>query len=156
MANYNLDRFIKAQRESYKTALEEIKAGEKQSHWMWFIFPQLKGLGMSYMANYYGIKNLEEAKEYLKKDYLRGNLIEISEVLLDLESDNATEIFGTPDDMKLHSSMTLFAIASGRDSVFHKVLNKFFHGSYDAKTLSLIGEQNNKLGLATTIKGEES
>lgn len=138
MANYNLDRFIDAQKESYKTALEEIKAGEKQSHWMWFIFPQLKGLGMSYMANCYGIRNLEEAKEYLKNDYLRNNLLEISEALLELESDDATKIFGTPDDIKLRSSMTLFALISSEGSIFHKVLDKFFTGSFDEKTIELL------------------
>lgn len=139
MSEYNLERFVKAQKSSYSVALSEIRAGQKQSHWMWYIFPQIRGLGMSSMADYYGIQDLQEAEAYLKNPMLKHNLVEISEALLELPTDSANEVFGYPDNMKLKSSMTLFAIISGEDSVFHKVLDKFFGGAFDTKTIELAG-----------------
>ena len=159
MKKYNLERFVKAQNEygTYELALSEIKAGRKRSHWIWFIFPQLKGLGSSYNAQYYGIEDSNEAKEYLEHPVLGPRLLEISEALLRLqENDPAVVMGGSPDDMKLKSSMTLFAavseavsedvsedvseVASTHDSVFHRVLEKFFGGKMDKKTLKIISE----------------
>ncbi len=138
MKEYDLSRFTEAHKEKYDTALSEIKAGRKRSHWMWYIFPQLRGLGRSVTAEFYGIADLAEAKAFLSDPYLGKNLREISEVLLTLESDNATEIFDRPDDMKLRSSMTLFDCASETDHVFQKVLQKFFEGRPDYRTLDML------------------
>lgn len=138
MKEYDLSRFTEAHKEQYDTALSEIKAGRKRSHWMWYIFPQLRGLGRSVTAELYGIADLAEAKAFLSDPYLGKNLREISEVLLTLESDNATEIFDRPDDMKLRSSMTLFDCASETDHVFQKVLQKFFKGRPDYRTLDML------------------
>jgi uncharacterized protein (DUF1810 family) len=106
-----LERFVTAQQSYYKTALHEIQNGQKRSHWMWFVFPQIAGLGYSETTQYYAIQDLEEAKDFLKSDILGKNLIEISEALLHVKSDDATEVMGWPDNMKLKSSMTLFALA---------------------------------------------
>lgn len=135
-----LNRFVKAQENTYSTALQEIKSGRKKSHWMWFIFPQLKGLGFSETAQFYGINGLSEAQEYLQHPVLGGRLREISRALLTLESGDAHAIFGYPDDMKLKSSMTLFAEV-GNDSVFDEVLMKFFDGEKDQKTLELLKQK---------------
>ncbi len=136
--SYNLERFIKAQELDYKIALSEIRQGRKRSHWIWYIFPQLRGLGYSSMADYYGIENLEEAKAYLGDATLKARLIEISEALLSLPSNNASEIMGHPDDIKLFSSMTLFAEATGNVSVFQDVLDKFYEGKRDMTTIKLL------------------
>ena len=133
----NLDRFKKAQEKEYDTALSEIKNGHKVSHWMWYIFPQLKGLGMSAMSEFYGIDGLEEAKEYLNDEYLKNNLIEISECLLDLD-DNIINILGYPDNYKLNSCMTLFDYVSNDIDVFKKVIDKFYNGEKDIKTLEML------------------
>lgn len=133
----NLSRFIEAQGQNYKRALQEIKAGHKCSHWMWFIFPQLKGLGRSATSTYYGIDGLSEAEEYLSHPILGNRLREISEALLKLDSNNAHDIFGSPDDLKLRSCMTLFDKVSPYD-IFNDVLNKFFGGETDYKTLKLL------------------
>lgn len=108
--NYKLTHFLTAQNQVYLKALLEIQQGQKQSHWMWFIFPQLKRLGTSGAANYYGIKNLEEAKVYIKHPVLGKHLKQINIALLDLTNKTAADIFGSPDDMKLHSCMTLFSL----------------------------------------------
>lgn len=129
-----LDRFLTAQQDSYKTALREIQSGQKVSHWMWYIFPQIAGLGYSQMAQYYAIRDIEEAKEYLKNDILRRRLLEISQALLETESDDAAYVMGRPDDLKLKSSMTLFLLAEPECQVFQKVLDKFFQGEKDEKT----------------------
>ncbi len=136
--NYNLDRFKTAQDTDYKTALSEIRNGRKVSHWMWYIFPQMKQLGYSPTAQYYGIGSLDEAKSYIADDTLRQHLVEISEALLALESDNASQIMGYPDDMKLKSCMTLFMLAAPEISVFQAVLDKFYGGEPDKKTIELI------------------
>jgi len=135
---HSLNRFTDAQRSAYATALSEIRNGRKRSHWMWFIFPQIQGLGFSEAARYYGIKDINEAKAYLNHPVLGGRLIEISNELLKLESHNASEIFGSPDDLKLRSCMTLFASVPGADPVFHSVLDKFFGGIKDIKTLQIL------------------
>jgi len=134
----DLKRYTDAQQTSYETALSEIRSGRKRSHWMWYIFPQIQGLGMTPTSQYYAIKDLREAKEFLADPYLGGNLREISGALLELESSNASAVFGFPDDLKLRSSMTLFAEA-GDDEVFQKVLDKFFDGKKDERTLSILG-----------------
>jgi uncharacterized protein (DUF1810 family) len=138
MGSYNLERFVTAQKGTYEAALREIKNGHKESHWIWFIFPQMRGLGISRMSDYYGIGSLEEAKEYLRHPVLGPRLKEISEVLLKLSSDNADEIFGWPDNMKLRSSMTLFSEADAENRIFAGVLRKFFKGEKDERTLELI------------------
>jgi uncharacterized protein (DUF1810 family) len=134
----NLERFIDAQGSSYPVALSEIKNGKKQSHWMWFIFPQVEGLGFSATSKYYAIKDIHEAGEFLKHPILGQRLIQISHELLNLESNDAHKIFGSPDDLKLKSSMTLFSLVHNADPVFQLVLDKFFKGSKDSKTLQII------------------
>lgn len=135
---FNLSRFKNTQSLYYKQALEEIKKGRKETHWMWFIFPQLKHLGYSDNAKYYGISSLEEAKAYIKDDELRSRLIEISQALLGIENKNAEEIFGWPDDKKLNSCMTLFECADTECSVFGTVIDKYFDGKRDEKTLAIL------------------
>lgn len=139
-----LERFVDAQKNTYRTALGEIRAGQKKSHWMWFVFPQIAGLGRSGTARYYAIENLEEAKNYMEHPVLGQRLVEISEALLNVKSDYASEVMGWPDDLKLKSSMTLFAAAKPECGVFQKVLDKFFRGEKDRRTLELLGltEQN--------------
>lgn len=136
--SFDLSRFTKAHRYSYQTALSEIKNGRKTSHWMWYIFPQMRGLGRSDTSRYYAIQSLDEAKAFLKDPYLGKNLLEISNTLLALDTNNATEVFGKPDDWKLKSCMTLFSIISEDGSVFHKVLDKFFYGKPDKRTLKIL------------------
>ena len=135
---YHLDKFIKAQQEDYNQALKEIKGGRKLTHWVWYIFPQIKGLGTSNTALYYAIECLDEAKEYLKNDYLRHNLLEISQALLDLDSNNPTEILGYPDDLKVQSCMTLFYYADPSITVFKEIIDKFYNGKFDTNTINLI------------------
>lgn len=134
----DLERFLIAQQTYYRVALEEIKAGQKRSHWMWFIFPQIAGLGRSETARYYAIKNMEEAKTYMEDYTLSSNLIEISEALLEVKSNDALEVMGWPDNLKLKSSMTLFALAKPECEVFQKVLDKFFRGERDQKTVEIL------------------
>lgn len=136
---YSLNRFIEAQENMYDIALEEIKKGEKRSHWMWYIFPQLRGLGYSYMSHVYGVDGLMEAKGYLADPILSARLIEISETLLTHKDKSAYDIFGDIDGMKLQSSMTLFALASDEDSIFHQVLDCFYDGEMDPVTVSKVG-----------------
>lgn len=121
----------------YDTALTEILNGRKRSHWMWFIFPQLKGLGRSAMSEYYGIDGESEAREYLTHPVLGNRLREISEALADLDTNDAHSVFGSPDDMKLRSSMTLFD-AIEPNSIFNQVLAKFYKGRRDKKTLAIL------------------
>lgn len=135
---YNLSRFTAAHDRDFSTALREIKSGRKISHWMWYIFPQIRGLGRSSTSQYYSIQNLDEAIAFLNDPYLGGNFQEICQALLALETNNATEVFGKPDDIKLKSSMTLFAMASEENSIFHQVLEKFFKGKYDELTLRIL------------------
>ena len=133
----SLDRFLKAQEDMYVTALQEIKNGEKESHWMWYIFPQLRGLGRSEMSYIYGINGVEEAKAYLEHPVLSARLIEISETLLEHPDVIIEDLIGDLDVIKLQSSMTLFASISEPDSVFHKVLDCFYDGEMDLMTVNL-------------------
>ena len=139
---YNLKRFLAPQEqnyEGYEMALGEIKSGRKKSHWIWYIFPQLKILGKSYNAKYYGIENAEEAKGYLIHPVLGARLIEITQALLDLEEKDPLKVMRSGiDKQKLQSSMTLFAYLSEENSIFHKVLKKFFDGEQDNSTLSFL------------------
>ena len=135
---YNIERFIKIQKEDYAMALKEIKNGRKRNHWMWYIFPQLKGLGTSAMAQYYGLENLEEAKEYYNNDYLRKNLLEITKALLSLDNTNIESILGYPDNLKLLSCMTLFEIVDEHEKVFSQILDKYYNGKRDTNTIHLI------------------
>lgn len=137
----DLQRFLDAQKNNYSDALSEIRNGRKQSHWMWFIFPQVQGLGNSEYARRYAIRDLEEATEYLNHPDLRVRLVEISNAMLQVNHNNATTILGKPDDMKLHSSMTLFSLVEGADPVFERVLKKFFGGKKDEKTLRILGRE---------------
>jgi uncharacterized protein (DUF1810 family) len=133
-----LKRFIEAQERDYASALTEIKNGRKRSHWMWYIFPQIQGLGFSETSRFYAIRNLDEAEEFLKHPLLGQRLIDICNALLTLDTNNANSVFGSPDDMKLKSSMTLFAALPGAHPVFNAVLMKFFKGTKDDMTLNII------------------
>ena len=135
---FDLNRFVQAQEEVYPRALAEIKRGGKRSHWMWFIFPQIDGLGYSSTAKFFAIKSVHEAKAYLTHAVLGPRLIECSTVLLQLKGLSASDIFGFPDDLKLRSSMTLFASVSEADSVFSRVLQQYYQGQPDEKTLELL------------------
>jgi uncharacterized protein (DUF1810 family) len=134
-----LDRFVTAQSGVYDRALAEIRNGRKESHWMWFIFPQLIGLGSSSMARQYGIADANEARAYLAHPILGPRLIEITQAVLDLNKRSANEIFGSPDDMKLRSCATLFAHVSSASSVFHQIIDKYYGGEPDPKTLAILG-----------------
>ncbi len=137
----DLSRFYEAHKLSYSTALEEIKGGRKQTHWMWYIFPQIKGLGHSEASRYYGIQNISEARDYLADSYLCDHLTECCKALLELKTNDPSEVLGFIDDMKLQSSMTLFKLASNQeDTIFDKVLQKFFDGKLDPNTKMIIGK----------------
>lgn len=138
MKNYNLERFITAHNRDYDIACNELKQGKKLSHWMWYIFPQIKGLGKSSTSEYYGIQSLDEAKAYINHPILSNNMIKVCQVLLSLESNNPTEIFGRPDDMKLKSSMTLFSLAADDNRIFVRVLDKFYNGKLDNRTIRIV------------------
>ena len=134
----SLERFVKAQELAYPIALQDIKKGKKRSHWMWYIFPQLRGLGTSTMAHKYGIVDLGEAKAYLEHPVLSARLYELCGELLKHKDKSAYDIFGDIDAMKLKSSMTLFALTSKEYTIFDEVLECFFDGERDAITLKLI------------------
>lgn len=134
----SLKRFEDAQENMYQIALKEIVNGKKESHWMWYIFPQLRGLGYSHMAYTYGIDGIEEAKAYLAHPVLSARLIEITEALLGHKEKTIYQILGDVDSMKLRSSMTLFASLSEERSVYHKVLESFYEGQMDELTLKLM------------------
>jgi len=138
MSSNKLKRFLDAQQRDYATALAEIKAGRKRSHWIWYIFPQIQGLGFSEISKKYAIADLPEAAASLAHPVLGERLKEISQVLLTLETNNATVVMGSPDDLKLRSSMTLFAQVPGADPVFDAVLKKYFQGEKDKATLQLL------------------
>ena len=137
---YDLDRFVKAQEKMYDIALNEIKNGKKISHFMWYIFPQLKGLGYSDISNYYGISGLEEAKEYLEDEILGNRLYNITLELLKIDEDDPINIFGNVDALKLKSSMTLFDIVSD-DEIFYDILKKYYGGKKDERTIALLGKK---------------
>ena len=137
-APVNLERFLEAQRGTYEQALAEIRSGRKQSHWMWFIFPQYDGLGASAMAKRYAIKSVAEAEAYLSHPVLGARLLECAEAALALPGRSASEVFGYPDDLKLRSCATLFAAVSPAGSVFEKLLEKYFAGGRDEGTIRLL------------------
>ena len=134
-----LDKFVSAQARDYDTALAEIRSGRKRSHWMWYIFPQLQGLGFSPTAQYYGIRDLEQAKDYMAHPVLGPRLVEISGALLALPGSNPSAVMGYPDDLKLCSCMTLFELAAPEEPVFGRVLEKYYGGRRDRMTLNLLG-----------------
>jgi uncharacterized protein (DUF1810 family) len=134
----DLNRFLEAQRETYDRALAEIKRGHKQSHWMWYIFPQLADLGLSSTAKFYGIKDVTEASAYLAHPVLGQRLIDISTAMLQVEGKTANQILGSPDDLKLRSSMTLFSLVQPTNPVFQAVLDKYYGGELDEKTMELV------------------
>lgn len=138
---FDLDRFVRAQDGIYQQALAEIHAGRKQSHWMWFVFPQLDGLGSSAMARRYAIASEEEARAYLDHPVLGPRLIDAARAALAVDGRSARDIFGTPDDLKLRSSATLFARVSPPASVFEELLAKYFGGRPDDETIRLLGAQ---------------
>ena len=138
--DYNLGRFIRAQELSYPAALREIRQGRKQTHWMWYIFPQLAALGKSYNAKFYGIADLDEARAYIEHPVLGARLRELCEILLGLEKNDPYAVMGSPDDKKLRSSMTLFAHATEDNAVFLAVLDKFFGGKQDGYTLQILNK----------------
>lgn len=136
---YDLRRFVQAQEDDFDQALSELRSGRKRSHWMWYIFPQFAGLGFSSTSKLYAIKSIEEAKAYLSHALLGTRLLACAEATVRIEGKSAHEIFGSPDDMKLRSCATLFASISPAGSVFHQLLDKYFHGERDDKTLRLLG-----------------
>ena len=136
---YNLSRFLRAQEDDYRQALSEIKSGQKRSHWMWYIFPQIDGLAFSSTSKHYSIKSVGEAKAYLDHPILGARLLECAEAVGCVEGRSATEIFGSPDDLKLRSCATLFACVSSPGSVFDRLLGDCYRGRRDGKTLELLG-----------------
>lgn len=136
---HDLNRFVEAQEHTCDQALSEVRGGRKRSHWMWFVFPQYDGLGFSPTSRRYAIKSVAEAEAYLRHAVLGPRLRESFEAVLGLEGRSASEVFGSPDDMKLRSCATLFACLSPAGSVFERVLEKYYHGRRDEKTLRLLG-----------------
>jgi uncharacterized protein (DUF1810 family) len=136
---HGLSRFVQAQQKDYEQVLGEIRRGRKRSHWMWYIFPQLEGLGFSPTSRHYSIKSVAEARAYLSHPVLGPRLVESARAALGVEGRSAFDIFGSPDEMKLKSCATLFAYVSPSGSVFEQVLDKYFQGGRDGKTLRLLG-----------------
>jgi uncharacterized protein (DUF1810 family) len=134
----NLNRFLEAQETKYKDALSEIKNGRKLTHWMWYIFPQIAGLGFTDFNVFYAIQNKEEATQYLNHPVLGKRLLEITKVVAEINGKTALEIFGKPDERKLKSSMTLFSILNDPNPIFQQVLDKYYKGMKDENTLQLI------------------
>jgi uncharacterized protein (DUF1810 family) len=136
-----LGRFVDAQEGVYSLALSELRSGRKETHWIWFVFPQIEGLGHSWNSRHYAIKSLKEAREYLKHPVLGRRLVECSEAVLALRGRSILEILGHPDDLKFRSSMTLFEAAAGAGSLFSRLLDKYFDGTRDARTLRALDSQ---------------
>lgn len=136
--SHDLERYISAQGAGYPVALAEVKQGKKESHWMWYIFPQIKGLGCTETSDFYAIQDINEAENFLNHPVLGSRLVKITKALLVTERSSAAEIFDHPDDLKLKSSMTLFASLFNADPVFHSVLEKFFSGRKDEETLRIM------------------
>ncbi len=137
---FDLIRFTNAQESIYDRVLAELKSGRKRTHWMWYIFPQFDGLGQSTTSKHYAIKSIEEARQYLNHPILGTRLLECAEAVFAIEGRSISEIFGDPDDLKLKSSMTLFACVAEPRSVFVRILDKYFHGERDVRTLHLSTE----------------
>jgi len=136
---HDLEGFVRAQAGVYEQALAEIRSGRKRSHWMWFVFPQAYGLGSSPTSNRFGIRSLEEARAYLRHPVLGPRLVACAEAVLGVVGRSAREIFGSPDEVKLRSSATLFAAVSESGSVFERLLDAYFEGRPDERTLQLMG-----------------
>ena len=136
--------FIQAQNAVYPSVIKELTEGHKRTHWMWFIFPQVKGLGHSTMAQRFAIESLEQAKEYLQHDVLGARLMECAELLLLHPDKSALDIFGSPDNLELQSSLTLFAFAAGNKCVFEQLLSQFYEGSYDINTIRMLKKINDQ------------
>ena len=134
---FDLQRFVDAQARNYADAIDELRAGEKRTHWMWYVFPQYAGLGRSPMAKRFAIGSLDEAKAYLRHHILGPRLVECGTAVLAVKGVTAHDIFGSPDDMKLHSSATLFSRVAEPGSVFHRILERYFDGQPDKRTLEL-------------------
>ncbi len=143
---FDLNRFLQAQTNDYDRALAEIRAGQKRSHWMWYIFPQFAGLGSSAMSQRYAIKSRAEAVAYLRHEILGPRLIACAEAALAVSDKSALQIFGSPDDRKLHSSATLFAAVGGPESVFERLLEKYFPEGRDAQTIRLLSAASDGAG----------
>ena len=139
---HDLTRFVQAQERDYQQAIAEIRSGRKRSHWMWYIFPQFEGLGFSATSQQYAINSIAEAEAYLQHPVLGPRLLECARATLGLEGPSAAEVFGSPDDMKLRSCATLFASVSPAGSVFEQLLDKYFGGQRDEKTLELLGRRS--------------
>jgi len=139
---FALSRFVSAQEPIYDVALAELRKGRKESHWMWFIFPQLAGLGTSSMAREYAIRSLDEARAYLSHPVLGPRLLDCCGALLTVNGRSASEIMGSPDDMKLRSSMTLFSLAGSSHLEFEDVISKYFGGLHDVRTTQLLKDQS--------------
>jgi uncharacterized protein (DUF1810 family) len=138
-----LDRFVKAQDDVYVNVLSELRAGRKTSHWMWFIFPQIAGLGTSEISRFYAIKYIDEANDYLRHPTLGPRLLECTEAVLSIRGRSAHDVFGYPDEIKLKSCMTLFASISAGGSVFERAIDRYFEGKRDSRTLELLeGERS--------------
>jgi uncharacterized protein (DUF1810 family) len=138
MSGHDIDRFLKAQEQDYDRALAELRSGRKQTHWMWYIFPQFDGLGISQTSKFYAIKSLAEAQAYLQHPILGRRLIECVEAVLEIEGRSATAIFGAPDDRKLKSCATLFDLVSPEHSVFDRLLAAYYDGERDRLTLDAV------------------
>jgi uncharacterized protein (DUF1810 family) len=138
---YDLGRFVAAQAGAYAAALAELRAGRKRSHWMWFVFPQLAGLGSSAMARRYAIADVAEARAYLEHPVLGPRLVECAEALLAAEGRSARVIMGSPDDLKLRSCATLFARVAPPGSAFERLIDRYYGGEEDAATLRLLGSR---------------
>ncbi len=138
----SLNRFLSAQERNYDNALSEIRSGCKKTHWMWYVFPQVKGLGKSSISEFYAIKDLQEARDYINHPVLGSRLLEISKALLKLETNDPLSVFGDPDHLKLRSCMTLFSVVAPNFSVFHLVLEKFFNALPDPDTLRILKKQD--------------
>ena len=136
---YDLARFVRAQESVYEEVLSEIRSGKKRTHWMWYIFPQVGGLAFSSTSQRYAIKSVAEAKAYLDHPILGPRLLECAEAVVQVDGRSAMDIFGSPDDLKLRSCATLFASVSPPDSVFDRLLRKYYRGGRDGKTLQLLG-----------------
>jgi uncharacterized protein (DUF1810 family) len=136
---FDLKRFVDAQAPVYGNVVDELRAGRKRSHWMWFVFPQLRGLGGSPMAAHYGIASLEEARAYLRHNVLGPRLRECTRLVTRVQGGSVAEIFGSPDDLKLRSSMTLFARATEDNEDFVALLDKYYDGEHDQLTLKRLG-----------------
>ena len=139
MTTFDLERFVSAQELVYSTVVSELRNGRKANHWMWFIFPQIDGLGSSPTARHYAIRSLDEAGAYLAHPVLGSRLIECTGLVNNVEGKSLRQIFGSPDDMKFHSSVTLFSLIEPRDSAFERALSKYFDGELDERTIAILG-----------------